>query len=87
MDGDEISFVFAHTLSPDSPPNPSLVGFTRTGIKRGESKVVSIDLGKEAFTLVNEKGERYTKAGLWTLSIGGRKPKKGKNREINIKVE
>ena len=87
MDGDEISFVFAHTLSPDSPPNPSLVGFTRTGIKRGESKVVSIDLGKEAFTLVNEKGERYTKAGLWTLSIGGSNPKKGKNREINIKVE
>lgn len=87
MDGDEISFVFAHTISSDSPPNPSLVGFIRSTLKKGESKVITIPLNKEAFTLVNEKGERYTKAGLWTLSIGGSNPKKGKNREINIKVE
>lgn len=87
MDGEEITFVFAHTSSPDSPPNPTLVGFGRNKINSGEKRTVEIALSDEAFTLVNERGERYVKKGLWTLFVGGTNPKKEKTLEINIEVE
>lgn len=87
MDGDEIAFVFSHTESTDSPPNPSLVGFTREGIKKGEEKRMRIPLSPEAFTLVNEEGVRYKKKGLWTLSVGGGNPKSGKNIEIKVEIK
>ncbi len=87
MDGDEIAFVFSHIESPDSPPNPSLVGFTREGIKKGEEKRMRIPLSPEAFTLVNEEGVRYKKKGLWTLSVGGGNPKSGKNIEIKVEIK
>ena len=85
-DGDEITFVFAHTDSPDSPPNPSLVGFARNTVEKGKSMNIVITLSDEAFTLVSEKGERYEKKGPWTLSVGGSNPKKGKNRELTVDI-
>lgn len=68
--GDEVSLIFAKTESDDSPPNSSLVGFSRTHLERGESSRVLIKLSDEAFTLVNADGIRYEKKGKWTLRVG-----------------
>ncbi len=69
-DGDEVTLVFAKTESEDSPSNSSLVGFIRTHLKAGESERALIELSDEAFTLVNDEGERYEKKGKWILRIG-----------------
>lgn len=44
--------------SPFAPPNPVLCGFKRVYLSSGEEKTVSVPLGKNAFTVVNDKGER-----------------------------
>lgn len=69
-DSDEITLVFAKTESEDSPPNSSLVGFSKTHLERGETKRVLIKLSDESFTLVNDDGRRYEKMGKWMLRVG-----------------
>ncbi len=44
--------------SPFAPPNPVLCGFRRIHLAAGEEKKVSVPLGKSAFTVVDDKGER-----------------------------
>ena len=87
MDGEEISFVFVHTDSPDAPPNPSLAGFARTRIEKGKTGRVVITLSDEAFTLVDRNGRRYEHKGIWTLSVGGSNPGTGQNRTLIIEVQ
>ncbi len=82
MDGDEITFVFAHIQSHDSPPNPSLAGFARTHLERGETKRVTVKLSSEAFTLVDDDGMRYEKKGIWSLFVGGKQ-----NSDIELKID
>lgn len=79
--GDEISFVFAHTDSPDSPPNSSLIGFTRSHLETGEKKRLRINLSSESFTLVDDDGLRYEKKGQWNLTVGGRQ-----NSDISLEI-
>ncbi|MHC1786503.1 MAG: glycoside hydrolase family 3 C-terminal domain-containing protein [Christensenellales bacterium] len=74
MDGDEIVQVYLRHEHPDAPPKPVLCGFKRVTLKAGERRRVSVRLDKQAFTLVNQAGERIPREGSSTLYIGGSQP-------------
>lgn len=71
LDGDEISFVWCRTESKDFPVNPKLCGFTRSHIKAGDQKMVTIKLDERFMTLVSDDGKRYVQHGKWHIYIAG----------------
>ena len=56
--------------SPFAPPNPVLCGFRRVFLAAGEEKSLSVPLGEQAFTVVNDAGEHVPGSGRWTLYAG-----------------
>ena len=62
--------------SPFAPPNPILCGFRRVRLEAGEEKTLFIPIREEAFTVVDEKGERIPGGGEWTLFAGFGAPDK-----------
>ena len=56
------------------PPNPVLCGYERIYLKAGESKRVQIVLNPDAFTAVNNDGQRVTAGKYFTLYIGNGQP-------------
>ncbi len=56
--------------SPFAPPNPALCGFGRITLAAGEEKTVEIAIAPDAFTVVNDAGERLPGSGSWTLYAG-----------------
>lgn len=55
------------TASPFAPTNPILCGFLRVALAPGEEKTFRLPIAPEAFTVVNEKGERIPGTGPWQL--------------------
>jgi len=55
------------TGSADAPTNPILCGFLRAALAPGEEKTFRIPIAPEAFTVVNEKGDRIPGTGPWQL--------------------
>ena len=53
-----------------APPNPVLCGFLRVFLAAGEEKTVSIRIEEKAFTVVNDKGDRISGSGNWTVYAG-----------------
>ena len=53
--------------SPFAPTNPILCGMKRIRLGARESKTVELMIDKNAFTVVNEKGERIAGSGSYTL--------------------
>lgn len=62
------------TLNPDNQPKYSLAGFARVSLKAGESKVVDITLGQNAFDTVLEDGRRVRLTGSYKVFVGGQQP-------------
>ncbi|WP_261805891.1 glycoside hydrolase family 3 C-terminal domain-containing protein [Lapidilactobacillus luobeiensis] len=62
--------------SPDKTPNPKLVAFQRVALTHGEAKIITIKIPEEAFTVVNNDGERYTPDTQFALYIGLGQPDK-----------
>ncbi len=61
--------------STDAPLHPVLAGFARTKeLAPGESCQVEISLDKNAFTVVNDAGERLSVGGAWELYAGFSQP-------------
>ena len=56
--------------SPFAPPNPVLCGFRRIRLEAGEEKALSIPIDGEAFTVVNEEGQRIPGSGSFRLYVG-----------------
>ena len=74
-DGEEVVEVYVKPeASPFAPPNPSLCAFARVALRAGESKRVVLPLGKNAFTVVNDAGERVSGGASYTLYVGGSQP-------------
>lgn len=44
--------------TPFAPPNPVLIGFSRVSLSAGEKQRVRIAIAKEAFSVINDKGDR-----------------------------
>ena len=62
--------------SPLAPPNPILCGFRRVRLEAGEERRLFIPIGEDAFTVVDETGERIPGSGCWTLWAGFGAPDK-----------
>ena len=75
MDGDEVVQVYAQaTDSPYKTPNPKLCAFYRVHVKAGETKTVSIPLGSDTFSVINDAGEKVSGGNHYTLHVGGSQP-------------
>ena len=57
-----------------APRNPVLCGYERVLLKPGESKRVRVAVNPDAFTAVNEAGERVSAGDRFTLWLGGGQP-------------
>ena len=55
-------------------PNPQLCAFKRISVKAGDRLETELTLPPRAFTVVNEKGERFTPGGLYRLYVGFGQP-------------
>ena len=75
VDTDEVVQVYVKDLeSPYEVTNYRLCGFQRVSLKAGESRTVSLPLDKNAFTLVNDAGERVPGSGKYRLWAGISQP-------------
>ena len=70
--------------SPYATPNGKLCGFTRIFLNGGESTEVELKLKKDAFTVVNDEGERIVDGGKFRISMGLGQPD-ARTRELTGK--
>ena len=64
---DVIELYIRDEASPFAPTNPVLCGFKRIKLEENEEKCVSVPIDKNAFTVINDAGERVPGSGKWTL--------------------
>jgi len=57
-----------------APPHPALAGFGRVSLKAGEEKTVSLRFDRNAFTVVNDEGERVPGGGRYAVYAGLSQP-------------
>ncbi|MCL1964652.1 MAG: glycoside hydrolase family 3 C-terminal domain-containing protein [Firmicutes bacterium] len=74
MDAEDVVQAYIKLNSRFAPPNPCLCAFTRIALKKGERKRVSLAIAPQAFTSVNDEGERVREDGGFTLYIGASQP-------------
>lgn len=73
MCADEVAQVYVKCDSADAPLHPVLCGFKRVHIQAGEEAKITIPLSGNAFTVVNEKGQRIP-CEKAVLFVGGSQP-------------
>lgn len=73
---DVIELYIRDEKSPFAPVNPVLCGFLRLKLEKGEEKCVSVFIDKNAFTVINNEGERVEGSGSWTLYAAFSQPDK-----------
>ena len=56
--------------APDATPAAKLCGFARTWVPAEGEASVTVPIGAEAFTVVNEEGERLVEGKTFTVSVG-----------------
>ena len=75
IDSDEVVQVYVDAVdSPHKTPNPKLCAFARVHVKAGEAKPVSLPLGSDTFSVINEAGEKVSGGKHFTLFVGGSQP-------------
>lgn len=70
--------------APDATPAAKLCGFARTRVEAGGEASVTIPIGAEAFTVVNEEGERLVEGKTFAVSVGLGQPD-ARTRELTGK--
>lgn len=65
-------------------PAPRLCGFARISLQPGETKQVKVPVDRDAFTVVNEEGERLVDGTRFTVSTGFGQPD-ARTRELTGK--
>ena len=71
-----VELYLSDEASPFATPNPILCGFRRVRLDAGEKKELSVKISKDAFTVVNEEGNRIPGSGTWRLYAGFAAPDK-----------
>lgn len=71
---EEVVQVYVKADSANAAPNGKLCGFARVALKPGESRTVEIPLDKDAFTVINDKGEKLVDSSSFTVSVGFGQP-------------
>ncbi|MBQ2954755.1 MAG: glycoside hydrolase family 3 C-terminal domain-containing protein [Clostridia bacterium] len=75
MDGETVVQVYVRdTQSQYETPNPHLAGFARVALASGEAKQIAIKLDKNAFTVVNDEGERIADGKSFDVYVGLSQP-------------
>ena len=75
MDAETVAQVYVKPDDcPDAPPHPVLAGFARCRIPAGETRDIAVRLSRDAFTCVNDRGERYAPGGVWQVWAGLHQP-------------
>ncbi len=75
MDAETVAQVYVKPADcPDAPVNPVLAGFARARIPAGEAVEITVKLNPDAFTVVNDAGERVAPGGEWDLWAGLHQP-------------
>lgn len=78
MAGDEVIQVYLTSLDVKVPvPLRSLVAFKRINLIPGEEKMVTLRISPEAFTIIDDNGERVFQPGRYDLFAGGGQPGTG----------
>lgn len=73
--GDEVTQLYIRPRNaPAGSPHIWLAGFARTGLKPGEERTLTFELGIRELGLVNEQGERLMTPGEYEISAGGSQP-------------
>lgn len=57
-----------------APEHPSLAAFARVSLKPGESRMVTIPLPEDAFTVVDEEGQRIADGTRFSVYVGTSQP-------------
>ncbi len=83
-DGDEV--VQLYVAKPGDKGNPSLAAFRRVHLKAGASETVTLEADARALSLVDAKGARSVKPGVYKLHVGGGQPKYVKAVSANVTV-
>lgn len=79
--GDVVQIYIKNISSPYAVRNPELCAFRRVFLKAGEEKTLELPVGRKAFTVVNEEGERLMEGGSYRLYIGTGQPDE-RSREL-----
>jgi beta-glucosidase len=75
MAGDEVVQVYVSGKGlPGKNPIRSLVAFKRVHVNAGETKTVDLVIKADAFTYINDNGERIKAPGNYEISVGGGQP-------------
>lgn len=75
MDADEVAQVYIHAEDSQwAEPNAKLCAFKRVHLKAGEQLEVCLPVAGEAFSVVDENGNRVTESGKFKLYVGGSQP-------------
>lgn len=56
--------------SPNATPNPALCAFGRVYVKPGETGEIVLPIAEQAFTVVNEAGERIVETNTFKMYVG-----------------
>lgn len=71
---EEVVQVYIKADSANAVPNGKLCGFARVALKPGESRTVAVPVDKDAFTVINDKGEKLIDCSSFAVSVGFGQP-------------
>ena len=75
LDGETVVQVYVRdTQSQWETPNAHLAGFARVAVVAGEEKQIAVKLDKNAFTVVNDQGERIADGKVFDVYCGLSQP-------------
>lgn len=74
-DAQEVVQIYIRALdSADATPNGRLCGFARVSVAKGMTAEVSVPLDPDAFTVINEAGEKISGGSRYAVSVGFGQP-------------
>ena len=73
---EEVVQVYIKADSANAVPNGKLCGFARVALQPGENRTVAIPVDKDAFTVINDKGEKLIDSSSFAVSVGFGQPDK-----------
>ena len=71
---EEVVQVYIRADSANATPNSRLCGFVRISLAPGETRTVAVPVDKDAFTVINDEGERITDSDTFAVSVGFGQP-------------
>ena len=71
---EEVVQVYIKADSANAVPNGKLCGFARVALQSGECKKVTVPVDKDAFAVINDKGEKLIDSSSFAVSVGFGQP-------------